>query len=61
MIKAENIFLAGVIPGSNESLLTAINHFLCPLVDDFLYWGGDEALVEKVLKRAIIDSTAYLS
>jgi len=34
--KPENIFLAGVIPGPTEPPLTAINHFLRPLVDDFL-------------------------
>ena len=33
--KAENMFLAGVIPGPNEPPLTAINHYLTPLVDEF--------------------------
>ena len=33
--KAENMFLAGVIPGPNEPPLTTINHYLTPLVDGF--------------------------
>lgn len=37
--KFENMFLAGVIPGPNEPPLTATNHYLKPLVDDFLdFW-----------------------
>ena len=34
--KSENIFIAGIIPGPNKPPLTALNHFLAPLVDDFL-------------------------
>jgi Transposase family tnp2 len=34
--RSENIFLAGIIPGPNEPPLTAINHFLRPVVNDFL-------------------------
>lgn len=33
--KAENMFLAGVIPGPNKPPLTAVNHYLAPLVDEF--------------------------
>ena len=29
------MFLVGVIPGPNEPPLTAINHYLTPLVDEF--------------------------
>jgi len=37
--KAENMFLAGVIPGSNEPPLTAVNHYLTPLIDKFqTFW-----------------------
>lgn len=37
--KPENMFLAGVIPGPHELPLSAISHFLKPLVDDFLkFW-----------------------
>jgi Transposase family tnp2 len=32
--KPENMFLAGVIPGPKEPPLTALNHYLRPLVDD---------------------------
>ena len=34
--RSENIFLAGIIPGPNEPPLTAINHYLHPVVNDFL-------------------------
>ena len=34
--RPENIFLAGIIPGPNEPSLHQLNHFLRPLVDDFL-------------------------
>lgn len=34
--KTENMFLAGVIPGPNEPPLTAINHYLTPLTNEFL-------------------------
>ena len=33
--KAENMFLAGVIPGPNEPPLTAVNHYLSPLINEF--------------------------
>lgn len=33
--KIENMFLAGVIPGPKEPPLTATNHYLGPLVDEF--------------------------
>ncbi|PPQ82487.1 hypothetical protein CVT26_012890, partial [Gymnopilus dilepis] len=37
--KPENMFLAGVIPGPSEPPLTAINHYLAPIVDEFLeFW-----------------------
>lgn len=37
--KAENMFLAGVIPGPNEPPLTAVNHYLSSLIDEFhLFW-----------------------
>jgi hypothetical protein len=37
--KPENMFLAGVIPGPNEPPLTALNHYLTPLVNDLLeFW-----------------------
>ena len=29
------MFLAGVIPGPNEPPLTAINHYLSPLINEF--------------------------
>ena len=34
--KADNIFLAGIIPGPNEPPVEVINHFLRPLVDKLL-------------------------
>ena len=34
--KAENIYLAGIIPGPREPALDEINHFLRPVVDFFL-------------------------
>jgi hypothetical protein len=37
--KPENMFLAGVIPGPNEPPLTALNHYLTPLMDEMLaFW-----------------------
>lgn len=37
--KLENMFLAGIIPGPHEPSLDAVNHFLTPIVDDFLdFW-----------------------
>jgi Transposase family tnp2 len=37
--KPENMFLAGIIPGPHPPPLTALNHYLTPLVDDFLdFW-----------------------
>lgn len=37
--KPENMFLAGVIPGPNEPPLTAVNHYLSSLIDEFhLFW-----------------------
>ena len=38
--KPENMFLAGVIPGPHEPPLNALNHYLTPLIDDFLdFWN----------------------
>ncbi|KIM35125.1 hypothetical protein M413DRAFT_40765, partial [Hebeloma cylindrosporum] len=38
--KPENMFLAGLIPGPHEPPLTATNHYLTPIVDDFLeFWN----------------------
>ncbi|KZT31806.1 hypothetical protein SISSUDRAFT_956030, partial [Sistotremastrum suecicum HHB10207 ss-3] len=34
--KNENMFLAGIIPGPKEPPTTGINHYLSPLIDDFL-------------------------
>lgn len=37
--KAENMCLVGIIPGPHEPPLTTLNHYLTPLVDDFLeFW-----------------------
>lgn len=37
--KPENMFLAGVIPGPNEPPLTALNHYLTPLMDELIaFW-----------------------
>lgn len=37
--KPENMFLAGIIPGPNEPPLTALNHYLTPLVSELLeFW-----------------------
>lgn len=37
--KPENMFLSGIIPGPKEPPLTALNHYLKPLVDDFIdFW-----------------------
>ena len=37
--KPENMFLAGVIPGPKEPPLTCLNHYLVPLVNDFVdFW-----------------------
>ena len=39
--KPENMFLAGIIPGPNEPSLDAINHYIRPIVDDFVqFWTG---------------------
>jgi len=33
------MFLAGVVPGPNEPPLTALNHYLTPVVDEFsVFW-----------------------
>jgi len=38
--KPENMFLAGIIPGSHEPPLTCNNHYFTPIVDDFLeFWN----------------------
>ena len=34
--KPENLYLAGIIPGPNEPLLTELNHYIRPLVDDLV-------------------------
>lgn len=34
--KSENIYLAGIIPGPREPKLTALNHYLRPLMDDLV-------------------------
>lgn len=34
--KNENMFLAGIIPGPKEPPLNSMNHYLTPLIDDFL-------------------------
>lgn len=34
--KPENLFLVGLIPGPHEPVLDTINHFLRPIIDDFL-------------------------
>ena len=37
--KAENMYLAGVIPGPREPSLTQINHLLRPLISELLqFW-----------------------
>jgi Transposase family tnp2 len=37
--KPENMFLSGVVPGPKEPPLTALNHYLKPLVDDLIdFW-----------------------
>ena len=37
--KPENMFLAGIIPGPKEPPLNTLNHYLTPIVDDFLdFW-----------------------
>jgi hypothetical protein len=37
--KPENMFLSGIIPGPKEPPLTALNHYLKPLVDDLIdFW-----------------------
>jgi Transposase family tnp2 len=37
--KPENMFMAGVVPGPKEPPLTRLNHYLTPLIDDFLeFW-----------------------
>jgi len=33
--KAENIYLAGIIPGPREPALNEINHFLCPVTSSY--------------------------
>ncbi|PPQ79322.1 hypothetical protein CVT26_001092, partial [Gymnopilus dilepis] len=38
--KPENMFLAGIIPGPKEPPLTVINHYLSPLITEFLqFWN----------------------
>lgn len=34
--KPENMFLAGIVPGPQEPPLNTLNHYLTPIVDDFL-------------------------
>ncbi len=35
----ENIYLVGIIPGPNEPSREQINHFIAPVVDDFVeFW-----------------------
>ena len=37
--KSEHMCLVGIIPGPHEPLLMTLNHYLTPLVDDFLdFW-----------------------
>lgn len=37
--KPENMFLVGIIPGPSEPPLTAINHYLTPIIDEFVeFW-----------------------
>ena len=37
--KPENMFLAGIIPGPKEPPLNTLNHYLTPIIDDFLdFW-----------------------
>ncbi|KDR65384.1 hypothetical protein GALMADRAFT_30796, partial [Galerina marginata CBS 339.88] len=37
--KPENMFLAGIIPGPKEPPLNMVNHYLTPIVNDFLdFW-----------------------
>ena len=38
--KSENMLLAGIIPGPKEPPLTTLNHYLSPIVDDFLISGS---------------------
>ncbi|KIJ29534.1 hypothetical protein M422DRAFT_85357, partial [Sphaerobolus stellatus SS14] len=34
--KAENMYIAGIIPGPEEPHKTALNHYLRPLIDDLV-------------------------
>jgi hypothetical protein len=37
--KAENLYIASIIPGPREPSLTQLNHYICPLVDDlYMSW-----------------------
>ena len=39
--KPENMFLARIIPGPNKPSLDATNHYIWPIVDDFIkFWAG---------------------
>ena len=34
--KPENMYVAGIIPGPREPTLTELNHYLKPVIDDFV-------------------------
>jgi hypothetical protein len=34
--KPENMYVAGIIPGPQEPTLTELNHYLKPVIDDFV-------------------------
>ncbi len=43
--KPENMFLAGVVPEPHEPPLTALNHYLTPLVDELLTFWEDRCTI----------------
>ncbi len=49
--RPEYIYLAGVIPGPKEPSLTALNHFLRPLVDELLQFWHAGVFVRPTAKR----------
>lgn len=53
--KPENLILAGVIPGPREPALDSVNHFLMPLVNNFLdLWSPGVTLTGQGLNNTLI-------
>jgi hypothetical protein len=49
--KLENMYLAGIIPGTKEPTLTAINYYTQPLIDDMLRAWKDSIFITQTALR----------